>query len=95
MDEKKTYSVVGTVTIGTDEYRDLIETNITNEKDASTERSKRWNLESDLRKANDKISALNKALEEYTGFIKADDQAAALYKAYLAEKALKEVQNGN
>lgn len=25
MEEKKTYSVVGTVTIGTDEYRDLIE----------------------------------------------------------------------
>ena len=38
-EEKKTYSVVGTVTIGTDEYRDLIIEKFNAEREADRQRT--------------------------------------------------------
>ena len=59
MDEnKKEYSVVGTVTIGTDEYRDLIETTLSSARQADDYRSKYWSEQAKVRELNEQIKAL-------------------------------------
>lgn len=70
MDEKKEYSVVGTVTIGTDEYRDLIEAKFTAEREYNDCRDKYWAELSEKRKLQDKVSALTAKVEKYETFIK-------------------------
>ena len=70
MDEKKEYSVVGTVTIGTDEYRDLLTEKFEAEKDKSVWNDK-WYKE--YLRANDlekQVSALKAKMEKCEKFIK-------------------------
>lgn len=72
MDERKEYSVVGTVTIGTDEYRDLIEALKDAQKDAEKERRdwlEQYNKANKLEKENKELLA---KLEKYEAFIKQD-----------------------
>ena len=64
MKEKKTYSVIGTVEIGTDEYRDLIEGMARAEAEADAQTSARWEAEARLRKAEEEIAALRKQIAE-------------------------------
>ena len=68
-EEKKTYSVVGTVTIGTDEYRDLI-TEVAELKGDLKEVEKRksdlyWENDKNKRKAEE----LEKSLETYKAYV--------------------------
>lgn len=68
-EEKKTYSVVGTVTIGTDEYMDLI-TEVGELKGDLKEVEKRrselyWENEKNKRKAEE----LEKSLETYKAYV--------------------------
>lgn len=71
-EERKEYSVIGTVTIGTDEYRDLIEAvkDAQREKD---EQSNKWYEQykkaNQLEKENEELKA---KLEKYEAFIKQD-----------------------
>lgn len=51
MEENKTYSIVGTVTIGTDEYRDLIEKVMAERAESERLRSK-WYEESSKNNAS-------------------------------------------
>ena len=70
MDERKEYSVVGTVTIGTDEYRDLLTDKFESEKKADEERN-RWYKE--YTRANDlqkQVDALKAKMEKCEKFIK-------------------------
>ena len=71
MEEKKTYSVVGTVTIGTDEYRDLITEKFQAEKEADRQRSEWYSeytraqkLEEKNRKLSEKLDSLEKYIKE-------------------------------
>ena len=71
-ENKKVYAVVGTVTIGTDEYRDLIEAvkDAQREKD---EQSNKWYEQ--YRKANElekENEELKVKIEKYEAFIKQD-----------------------
>ena len=59
MEEKKTYSYVGKVEIGTDEYRDLIEGLAKASADADTQRALKWAAEA-------KVGTLEKKLAELT-----------------------------
>ena len=88
MDEKKNYSVVGTVTIGTDEYRDLIQGMAKAENDAENYRSKFWKEESEHKKADERVAELEKAIEDYNVFFSKFPEAKALYGQYTAEKAV-------
>lgn len=71
MEEKKTYSVVGTVTIGTDEYRDLLTDKFEAIK-AKDEEHDRWyrcycekcTLESENKKLKEELEQLKRYIKE-------------------------------
>ena len=68
MEEKKKYEVVGTVTIGSDEYRDLIEDvqKVINDRDRYMRQG--WEKDSkitDLTKEVEKLTAENKKLKDF------------------------------
>ena len=86
MDEQKKYSVVGNVTIGTDEYRDLIERAIEAEKEASDYRSKYWAREKDITKLNEEKAFLDSKVSAYKEFINASEEVTAAYKLFVYNK---------
>lgn len=84
--EKKTYSIVGKVEIGTDEYGDLIETNAELKAEKDKQFSKYWdehiranNLENDIKAAKEKLADLQ-------GFFDSSEEVKAKYRLYLVEK---------
>ena len=84
--EDKKYSVVGSVTIGADEYRDLVENGIKQEQEADNYRSKFWN---ELSKSGDlqkELDALKPKYEALNKFVKSDDAIATKYKLYQIEQ---------
>lgn len=89
MDEnKKTYSVIGTVTIGTDEYRDLLEAKVAAEKDAEKKRSD-WYAEYNKRQELEKeVKTLTDQLAKYKAFLASSVEVTTLYCGYLAEHGL-------
>lgn len=89
-DEKKGYSFIGKVEIGTDEYRDLISKSVTLKEACDKARSDYWNersrgdkLEKDLRSAQQELASLR-------GFIESSEKLVAQYSLYLFEKKQKE-----
>jgi len=96
-DEKKTYSVVGTVTIGADEYRDLIEEVAEAKKEAERNDKLRWDEYRRANKAEDENKELRKAVntqvanaQKLRDFIYADEQRAYELKMYMVDLAAKE-----
>lgn len=88
MDEKKVYSVVGTVTIGTDEYRDLVEASITQEKLADDYRSKYWAEQSKVSKLEKQVEALKAKIakcEKYISSKNTSDDAVTLIMSLFGE----------
>ena len=83
MDENKKYPIEGTVTISTEEYRDVLTCAVANEKEASEYRSKYW-------AEQQKTSKLEKSLAELKEFLQSDEDTWNSYRDYLVEKALKE-----
>lgn len=67
-DEKKLYSIIGQVTIGTDEYRDLIESVAKAEKDRGYYRDKYWDEERKTQKLTEEVKALQDKLGLVTLF---------------------------
>lgn len=70
MDERKEYSIVGTVSIGTDEYRDLIEDRLEAQKNAEYYRSKFWEEEANNKKLEVENATLRGELDKYKKFVK-------------------------
>ena len=70
MEEKKTYSVVGTVTIGTDEYRDLLTEKFEAQKDAAESNSKWYEQYNKARKFEEENTKLKEELEQLKRYIK-------------------------
>lgn len=71
MDEnRKTYSVIGKVEIGTDEYRDLIEEKSEALRDKSNWYNKYWEESSKVSKLQKELEEVRAELEKYKEFIK-------------------------
>ena len=80
MEEKKPYSVVGTVTIGTDEYRDLIEQKFNAEKTTEHYRNSYWDeqrknteLAKQVEVLKEKINKCEKVIANYKKAHNIDD----------------------
>ena len=86
MDEKKTYSVVGTVTIGADEYRDLIESLKEAEHEATTNRSAKWELQSVVEKLKVELKEVQEKLVELDAFVKSDEAVSTKFKLWRIEQ---------
>ena len=69
MDEKKVYSIVGTMTIGTDEYIDLIEGKLDAEKSRDEYSSKYWDKYREVSKLEEENKMLKKELDKYRKFV--------------------------
>lgn len=81
MEEKKTYSVVGTVTIGTDEYRDLLSEKFEAIKDKDYWYQRYWDTDKakdlmakELEAMKERVEVLSKQLEQFKRFIKENDE---------------------
>ena len=70
MSERKEYSVVGRVEIGTDEYRDLIEERMEAERSRDTYMREGWKKDEEIKRLTNENSKLKTELEKYKGFIK-------------------------
>ena len=93
MDEqKKIYSVIGTVQIGTDEYRDLIESCVESKKEAEENNSKRWEEYRRANKAEDELKAVKAKSELLDAFLKSDAEIMEKYKDWFFEQNRKEVE---
>ena len=85
MDEQKTYSIIGEVKIGTDEYRELIEGKLNAEAEASDYRNRFWKEESKSKELSAKNEELQKRVDKLTEFIKADNDRYQHYVAFIAK----------
>lgn len=83
MEEKKMYSIIGKVEIGTDEYRELIETAIVKETEASEHRSRRWQVESELSKKKEELEAAEKKIQKFKEFLMQDKDLFLRYQMWL------------
>lgn len=90
MSEEKKYSIVGKVEIGTDEYRELIERSIENEKLADSLRSEKWKLESEVGNLKKELATSKANCEKYLEFINSSEEMKTKYKLFLAEKQIRE-----
>ena len=70
MDEKKVYSVIGKVEIGTDEYRDLIESRIEQEKRADNYMRESWKKDDEIKQLKKQVELLQAKIEKCEKFIK-------------------------
>ena len=59
MEENKKYSIIGKVEIGTDEYRDLIESSLNSSKSADEYRSKYWAEQNKVNELKKQVEVLN------------------------------------
>lgn len=84
MEEKKTYDFKGTVTISTEEYRDLIQDCVTFKREFEDYRSKWWE---EQRKVNDlekKQKELTAELDRLRAFIDSKKDILLAFKLYSA-----------
>lgn len=88
MNEDKKYSIVGKVEIGTDEYRDLIESCKENEKQADEYRNKYWKEQTRANNAERERDSFKKDADAYWSFINSSEDIKTRYKLYLAELQL-------
>lgn len=70
MEEKKTYSVIGKVEIGTDEYRDLIEQRMNAEKQSDYYMREGWKKDERINELKKQVEVLNNKLTKCEKFIK-------------------------
>ena len=86
MDEKKTYTVVGTVTIGTDEYRDLIENLKEAQHEATENRSAKWESQAKAQKLEAELKTVLEKLNELEAFVKSDEAVSTKFKLWRIEQ---------
>lgn len=88
MEEKKIYTIVGKVEIGTDEYRDLIEQKMAAESELSEYRSKYWNASSEKDKLDKKLKETEEYKNKLMEFIRQDNERYQAYVRFTAEKSI-------
>lgn len=84
MDEKKTYPT-GTVTITTEEYRDLITDCIESKKDLSKYISEYWTEKNAKAAVQAELDETKKRLETVMAFVLENKERAAAYGIFCAE----------
>lgn len=90
MAENKEYSIVGQVTIGTDEYRDLIRGLAETEASLSEYRSKSWKLETEVKKANENAEAVSRQYRDLLAFVQSSEELKAKYQLFLVQRKVSE-----
>lgn len=70
MEEKKSYNITGTVTISTDEYRDLITEKFEAQHDKDHYMREGWKKDDEIKALNKQVEALKAKLEKCEKFIK-------------------------
>lgn len=70
MEEKKQYSIVGKVEIGTDEYRDLIESRMEVEKSKDYYMREGWKKDEEIKRIQSENLKLKEELDKLKKFIK-------------------------
>ena len=83
-EERKQYSIVGKVEIGTDEYRDLIEEKNEAEKQSDVNLHRAWNAEKERDELKKKVETQEKTIKRYKGFISMTEERATDYNLYIA-----------
>ena len=86
MEEKKTYSIIGKVEIGTDEYRDLIERAMEAEERASENRNNYWKEQSKSSDLQKKLDIVTAKLDPMEKFINSSEEIKAKYALFLVNK---------
>lgn len=89
MDEKK-YLIVGKVEIGTDEYRDLIETNAELKAEKDRQFSRYWEEHARADKLDTELKDAKKTLAALQGFVDSCEEIKAKYRLYLVERQTRE-----
>lgn len=84
-DNKKVYDFKGTVTISTDEYRDLISDVTAFKYEASDYRSKYWTEQNKFNEAEKKAKALEAELESLRLYVNAKEETRLAYRLFLVE----------
>lgn len=84
--EKKDYEVKGTVTISTEEYRDLIVSAIEQEKEADRYRSQYWEESNKRSKAEEALKPMREKYELLLAFINDSEERVKDYKFWLAQR---------
>lgn len=91
--EDKKYSVVGSVTIGTDEYRDLVRNSIEQENSADDYRRKWWSEQEKVKNLQQAMDKITPKYEAFNKFLKSDDAIATKYKLYQIEQQQEDNDN--
>ena len=69
-EEKREYSVIGTVTIGTDEYRDLMEDKFKAEHEKDYYMREVWKKDDEIKNLRKQIESLSGEIDKLKKFIK-------------------------
>ena len=90
MNEEKKYSIIGTVEIGTDEYRDLISGLTKAEADADSYRGRYWSEQSKVSDLEKKLEAMTEKANAMSEFINSSEELKAKYALFLVSKQQEE-----
>lgn len=93
MEEKKTYSIIGKVEIGTDEYRDLIERAMEAEERADKNRGDYWKEQSKNSELQKKLDIVTAKLNPMEEFINSSEEIKAKYALFLVNKGAEESED--
>ena len=92
MEEKK-YEYKGTVTIGTDEYRDLITDCIESKAKYERVNLDYWDVKRKCTDFETKIKCMEEAMQTYYAFVDSSEEIKAKYKLFLVEEKMRK-ENG-
>lgn len=81
-DEKKTYAVQGTVTISTDEYRDLVIERANIKAQLEVKQSEYWKNQSEISELKKRIAILEEESKLYAGYVAAKPERALEFFSY-------------
>ena len=94
-EEEKEYEVKGTVTISTEEYRDLIERVSELKIKGQREHDDWYNEYKRAEELKKKVDSLQKTIDLYNKYINSSELRTADYAGFLRELKLKELEENN
>ena len=85
-EENKTYEIIGTVTISTEEYRELIERALRSELDMEKGRDEWWKERCRADKAEKELAEITEKHNAIKKFIQSDADTYAMYMVWKTER---------
>ncbi len=86
MEEQKKYEIQGTVTISTEEYRDLIYDKVNAEKEKNDYMHRYWDEQNKSSELKDIIAAKDKSIAFYRDFVNSSEEICKAYKEFYMNK---------